>query len=113
MLVGARLMGKRFATLPGDAVGFARDLSKADDDKRRLTYGFRLCTSRTPTDAELSILQNLLDEQRTHFQADATATKKLLAQGDAKIDEALAPAEVAAWSSVGSTLLNLDATIRR
>jgi hypothetical protein len=61
----------------------------------------------------LAILQKLLDDQRAHFKADAAATKKLLAQGDAKIDETLAPAEVAAWATVGSTLLNLDAAIRR
>jgi hypothetical protein len=33
--------------------------------------------------------------------------------GDAKVDEALDPAEAAAWASVGNALLNLDATIHR
>jgi hypothetical protein len=108
----AKMLGQRMIKAR-EAIGYARDLTKAEEDKRRLTYGFRLCTSRPPTDVELSILQKLLDDQRAHFTADAAAAKKLLAQGDAKIDESLAPAEVAAWATVGSTLLNLDATIRR
>jgi len=108
----AKALGQRMLKAR-EALGYARDLTKAQEDSRRLTFGFRLCTSRSPSEAELAILQKLLDDQRAHFKADAAATKKFLAQGDAKIDETLAPAEVAAWASVGSTLLNLDATIRR
>jgi hypothetical protein len=108
----AKMLGQRMLK-DRESLGFARGLTKEQEDSRRLTFGFRLCTSRPPSEAELAILQKLLDEQRAHFKADAAATKKLLAQGDAKIDETLAPAEVAAWATVGSTLLNLDAAIRR
>lgn len=96
-----------------EALGRARDLKKPEEDAKRLAYGFRLCTSRSPTDMEMEILRKLLDDQRAHFKADANAAKKLLGVGDAKIDEALDPAEAAAWASVGSALLNLDATIHR
>ena len=61
----------------------------------------------------VEILRKLLDDQRAHFKADASAAKKLLGVGDAKVDEALDPAEAAAWACVGNALLNLDATIRR
>jgi hypothetical protein len=66
-----------------------------------------------PTEQETQILRKLLDDQRAHFKADAAAAKKFLGVGDAKIDEALDPAEAAAWASVGNALLNLDATIHR
>jgi hypothetical protein len=108
----AKMLGQRMLKAR-DALGFARDLTKPEEDRRRLAYGFRLCTSRAPADAELAVLQKLLDEQRAHFKADAAAAKKLLAQGDAKVDDSLPPTEVAAWATIGSTLLNLDATIRR
>jgi hypothetical protein len=108
----AKMLGQRMLKAR-EALGRSHDLPEAEADKRRLAYGFRLCTSRVPTDAEVAVLQKLLADQRGYFKADAAATKKLLAQGDAAVDAALPPVEVAAWAGVGSALLNLDATIRR
>jgi hypothetical protein len=106
-MLGQRMMKGR------EALGRARDLKKPEEDAKRLAYGFRLCTSRPPTEEEAQILQKLLDDQRAHFKGNADAAKKSLAVGDAKIDESLDPAEAAAWASVGNALLNLDATIHR
>ncbi|MFO0845249.1 MAG: PSD1 and planctomycete cytochrome C domain-containing protein [Gemmataceae bacterium] len=108
----AKVLGRRMLK-DREALGRARGLSKAEEDARRLAYGFRLCTSRPPTEQEATVLRKLLDDQRAHFKADAAAAKKLLAVGDAKIDASLEVAEVAAWASVGNALLNLDATIHR
>jgi hypothetical protein len=90
-----------------------RDLKKPEEDAKRLAYGFRLCTSRYPSEQEAQVLRKLLDEQRAHFKADASAAKKLLSVGDAKIDEGLEAGEAAAWACVASAILNLDATIHR
>jgi hypothetical protein len=106
-MLGQRMLKDR------EALGRARDVKKGEEDARRLAYGFRLCTSRWPTEQETQILRKLLDEQRTHFKADTSAARKFLGVGDAKVDEALDPAEAAAWASIGNTLLNLDATIHR
>jgi hypothetical protein len=106
-MLGQRMLKHREASVR------ARDLKKPEEDAGRLAYGFRLCTSRAPTEQEMQILRALLEDQRSHFKADAAAAKKLLAVGDAKVDEALDPAEAAAWASVGNALLNLDATIHR
>jgi hypothetical protein len=108
----ARMLGQRMLR-DKEALGRARGLAKAEEDARRLAYGFRLCTSRPPTERETAILRKLLDDQRAHFKADAAAAKKLLGVGDAKTDPALDPAEAAAWACVGNALLNLDATIHR
>jgi hypothetical protein len=108
----AKVLGQRMLK-DKEALGRARGLNRAEEDARRLGYGFRLCTSRPPTEQETTILRKLLDDQRAHFKANAPAAKKLLAVGDAKIDEALDPAEAAAWATVGNALLNLDATIHR
>jgi hypothetical protein len=108
----AKMLGQRMLK-DQEAIGRARDLKKPEEDAKRLAYGFRLCTSRPPTDKELEILRKLIDDQRAHFKAEAKAAKKLLNVGDAKIDETIDSAEAAAWASVGNALLNLDATIRR
>jgi hypothetical protein len=108
----AKLLGQRMLK-DRVALGRARELKKPEEDAGRLAYGFRLCTSRAPTEQEMQVLRALLDDQRSHFKADVGAAKKLLAVGDAKVDEALDPAEAAAWASVGNALLNLDATIHR
>jgi hypothetical protein len=108
----AKMLGQRMLK-DREALRRARDLDRTEQDNRRLAYGFRLCTSRPPTERETTILRKLLDDQRTHFKANLEAAKKLLAVGDAKIDESLDPAEAAAWAAVGNALLNLDATIHR
>jgi mono/diheme cytochrome c family protein len=108
----AKMLGQRMLK-DKEAVGRALNLKKPEEDAKRLAYGFRLCTSRAPTDKETKVLAKLLDDQRAQFKADVAAAKKLLSVGDAKVDESLDPAEVGAWACVGNTLLNLDATIRR
>jgi hypothetical protein len=108
----AKMLGQRMLK-DREALGRARGLKKHEEDAKRLAYGFRLCTSRLPTEQETLILRKLLDEQRGHFKADVAAARKFLSVGDAKVDQALDPAEAAAWGSVGNALLNLDATIHR
>ena len=44
---------------------------------------------------------------------DAEATKQLLTFGEAKTDDKLSPAELAAYTTVASTLINLDETITK
>jgi hypothetical protein len=85
----------------------------ADDDAARLAFGFRLCTSRPPTEFELGILTELLASQRAAFADENERAAAFLAIGDAEVDGELAPTELAAWAAVGNVLLNLDATINR
>ncbi len=108
----AKMLGQRMLK-DREALRRARDLKKPEEDAKRLAYGFRLCTSRYPSDQESQVLRKLLDDQRAQFQADASTAKKLLGVGDSKIDETLDAAEAAAWACVGSALINLDATIHR
>lgn len=79
----------------------------------RLTHGFRLCTSRTPSQNELAILLRVLGEQEAHYADKEDAAKELLKVGESKPPEELDARELAAWAAVASMLLNLDATIHR
>jgi len=84
----AKMLGQRMLK-DKDAIGRSRDLKKPEEDAKRLAYGFRLCTSRLPTENELEVLHKLLDDQRAHFKADIEAAKKLLAQTDQSVLEVM------------------------
>jgi len=85
-------------------------------DRVRIERGFRRCTSRPPTLAELDILADLLASQRRAFADDKQGALKLLEVGDAPgLDESssISAEELAAWTALANALLNLDATIHR
>jgi hypothetical protein len=79
----------------------------------RLIHGFRLLLARRPKPAELSILRAAYEHARADFEKDAEAAKALLTVGEAKADTTPPPAELAAFTSVASTLLNLDEVINK
>ena len=79
----------------------------------RIQFAYRLCVSRPATPAEQKIVKSLLDDQLTRFHKDPKAAEKLLAVGESKRDEKLDVVELAAWTTIASTLLNLDETITK
>lgn len=83
------------------------------DPAARLTFAFRLATSRVPRDPEKAILLRLLDQHQKDFQADVPAAEKLLAIGEAKRNETLPPAELAAYTMVANLILNLDEVVTK
>jgi hypothetical protein len=90
----------------------ARMLAEGGDgDEQRLAWGFELLTARRPDAAELATLVRLLESQRGEFATAAPAG--LLKAGAAKPNDAVPPAELAAYASVASMLLNLDEAITR
>jgi hypothetical protein len=69
--------------------------------------------ARTPTDQEMAIL---LEELVTHLERYGKApadAAKLLAVGERKPKAGLKPDEVAAYTLLLSTILNLDETLTR
>ncbi len=79
----------------------------------RIRFAFRLATARPPTARELTMLTELFEKQQTRYRADRAAAAKLLANGEAKRNDNLDPAELAAWTNVASTILNLDETVTK
>lgn len=79
----------------------------------RLAFGFRMCTSRMPSDEELTILLQIHAGQRAIYTADEKAAKKLIKIGSKDPDESLEPVELATWTALGTVLLNLDSTIHK
>jgi hypothetical protein len=82
-------------------------------DEQRLTLMFRLLAARPPRPLELKILRTDLDQQRARFQKDRQEALRLIAVGEAKRDEKLDPAELAAYTAVANLVLNLDEAITK
>jgi hypothetical protein len=79
----------------------------------RLEYAFRLATARKPTGKETKVLRGLLGERLTAFRRDRPSAIKLLTVGESPRDMTLDAAELAAWTTVASVILNLDETITK
>jgi hypothetical protein len=81
--------------------------------EQRLTRMFRLLIARPPRPVEMNVLRVDLEQHLTHYQRDRQAALKLLGVGEAKRDEKLDVAELAAYTAVANLILNLDETISR
>ncbi len=79
----------------------------------RLALAFRTATGRAPTDPELRILANGLQRELIRYRADTTAAMKILSHGESPRDPKLDPAELAAYTAVVSTILNLDEVVTK
>jgi hypothetical protein len=79
----------------------------------RIAYGFELATAHRPGAHELEILLASFQYDRDLFQSDGAAAGKYLAQGEASRDQTLDTRELAAYTTVASLILNLDATVTK
>ena len=79
----------------------------------RLSHGFRLVTGRAPRPAETARLSLLLEEELARYRADSALANSAITVGLSPRDEALDPAEHAAWTSIARLLLNLDEMLNR
>jgi hypothetical protein len=87
---------------------------KSDD--ARMAYGFRLCTSRAPTDEERGELVALLEKTRKRI-ADGWISPWQIGTGKtekpAELPAGATPADLGAYAVVARVLLNLDETITK
>jgi hypothetical protein len=79
----------------------------------RITFGFRLATARLPSERERRVVLKLYQNQLENYRQNPQAAVKLISVGDSPRNEKLDPAEHAAWSMIGSVLLNLDETVTK
>ena len=97
----ARKLGERMMLEGGDSID------------GRITFGFRLVTSRPPTDAELAIFRAAYEAERKQYAADEAAADKLLSVGESPRDTRLDKAELAAHTAVARLLMNLNEAITK
>jgi hypothetical protein len=84
-----------------------------DTPEARVAYGFRLVTARPPRPGECNVLATAYERSLQDFRADRGAASALLKVGESSADPTLDVAQVAALTTVASTLLNLDETLTK
>ncbi len=80
---------------------------------RRIAHAFNLLLAREPSTTEQDLLVQSLNRHLATFTANPAAATALLDVGDTKPDPELDPIQLAAYTTLANTLLNLDETITR
>lgn len=83
------------------------------DTRGRLQLAFRLCTSRSATDRELSAIEKLLREATSQLEGQIDEAKKLATDPIGPLPEKTNPVELAAWTALANVLLNLDEVLMK
>jgi hypothetical protein len=83
------------------------------EDGQRIRWAWRQVLGRNPKSEEASLLSRLLQNHRDHFATDPQAAQAIISIGISARPEDIDAVELAAWTSVGRVLLNLNETITR
>jgi hypothetical protein len=78
-----------------------------------IEQGFRRVLARAPSAEERAVLAETLAAFRKRYAQDPSAARDLLEQGEAPKDGSLDAAELAAYTSIASLILNLDEAITK
>jgi hypothetical protein len=84
-----------------------------DSAETRLTFAFRLATSRTPTPSELAMLKTSLQKYTERFRQSPGAAEQFVSQGEAPRNKSLDVVDLAAHTAVASILINMDESISK
>ncbi len=91
-----------------------RDLSEAGkEESDRIKHAFKIVMDRDPSARETELLSKLYEKERVHYSDNKAAAEKLLTIGESKPDAKFEPTELAAWTMVASTILNMDETVTK
>lgn len=82
-------------------------------DADRLKYGFRVVTARQPSEKEQQVLAETLAAAKEKFSSAAEAARQVIAVGDSPAPSDVPAQDLAAYSLLGSLLLNLDEAVTK
>ena len=88
-------------------------LSNHRTDEDRLKAAYHHLLSRDPSKAEARILLTSKATYLTKYMKDPDAAVAYVSFGDSPVDESLEPVELASWTMLCNTLLNLDETVTK
>lgn len=88
-------------------------LEGGQNTSSRISYAFRVATGRKPARDEVKIVEDVLKAQLAEYKSNSEAASKLLKVGEFKPAAQLDDAELAAWTTVATMILNLDETITK
>ena len=79
----------------------------------RLNYAFKTCLGRPPTRFERTTLEKSFQTYLKNFEQDRIAASKLIHVGASAPPVDMDLSELAAWTVIANTLLNLDETVTK
>ena len=74
---------------------------------------YQYAQERKEAEREARRLRDLEEKELAHYNRDLPSAQKLLSVGESKFDTKFDASELAAWTTVASTILNLDETISK
>ncbi|QDV54290.1 PSD1 and planctomycete cytochrome C domain-containing protein [Rosistilla oblonga] len=83
------------------------------DDAQKIAWAFETLTSRVPSETETAELIGLLNDARAAFGKDPENANRLIKLGQSPTPDSIDPIELAAWTAVASTLINLDEVVTK
>ena len=94
------------------ALSAADQIDSKADDAQAIGQLWKRCLGREATEDEIAILKRLLGQQRDWFTEEPNRANQLLKSlANVKTASKMKPIELAAWTMVANTILNLDETI--
>ena len=84
-----------------------------NDAKERIKFAFRLATSREPSSKEMELLVELLNDQEKIFRSEPERAVSLLNVGEYPTSGKLDVQELAAYTVVANTIMNLTESTRK
>jgi hypothetical protein len=81
--------------------------------EERITFAHRLATARRPSKAQMQIFKDAFRYNLDRYQTDQNAALNLVKQGESPLNTKLNASELAAYTTVASLMLNLDATVTK
>ncbi|MDF1737563.1 MAG: DUF1553 domain-containing protein [Verrucomicrobiales bacterium] len=84
-----------------------------EDQNAIITEAFQTLTTRAPDETEFQILTDLFTEQESHFESDIPAAQQLIAAGNSPPPSDGQAANIAAATTLVTTLMNFDECITK
>jgi hypothetical protein len=79
----------------------------------RITRGYQLLLGRVPSAEELLILAAAYERTHGEYRRDRDSAAELIAVGESNVDDSIDVTELAAMTTIASTLLNLDEAVMK
>ncbi|WP_128548682.1 DUF1553 domain-containing protein [Larkinella soli] len=101
----ARVLAQRILGANGTASG------ATDPEPAAIDFMFRAVTSRPARPAEVELMKRLYSEELADFRKNPKRAAELLTVGEYPVEKAVPATELAAWTVVASTIMNMDEAI--
>ena len=84
-----------------------------NQDKAKISWAWRTATSRKPSQKEIEIVNDVLNQNRKRYSKDQEAAENLIGFGESEPDANIQPPELASWTLTANMILNLDEVVNK